>query len=154
MTYRASILVILAACAGAVTAQTPTTSPRPQAPNTQSSRSANFDLAEYGVRLQPDARLIIVMAALEAAGFDPTPPGKEPSAFRMLVRKDLSNLDAGVRERLKAFFLRNQLPAPATPADQAARYVSLAYALGPPPLLDAPERSDDLPRGVLEVLDF
>jgi len=37
---------------------------------------------------------------------------------------------------------------------QAARYVSLAYALGPPPLLAAPERSDDLPGGVLEVLDF
>jgi hypothetical protein len=30
----------------------------------------------------------------------------------------------------------------------------LAYAMGEPPLLDAPERSDDLPGGVLEVLDF
>src|SRR5712692_6986914 len=47
-----------------------------------------------------------------------------------------------------------RLPAPATPADQATRYISLAYALGLTPLLDAPERSDDLPGGVLEVLDF
>ena len=157
MTYRAFIFVILAICAGAVVAQTPPTqapSPRPQAPNAQSSQSTSFDLAEYGVRLQPDPRLIVVMAALEAAGFDPTPPGREPSSFRLLVRKDLSNLDAGLRERLKTYFDRNKLPAPATAADQAARYVSLAYALGPPPLLDAPERSDDLPRGVLEVLDF
>ena len=63
-------------------------------------------------------------------------------------------MDAGLRERLKAFFDRNKLPAPATPAEQAARYVSLAYALGAPPLLEAPERSEDLPSGILAVLDF
>ena len=39
-------------------------------------------------------------------------------------------------------------------ADQAARYVSLALALGPPPLLEAPERSEQLPGSLLEVLDF
>src|ERR1043165_3219577 len=94
------------------------------------------------------------MAALDAAGFDPTPPGKEPSAFRRLVRKDQQGLDPALRERMKNFLDRNKLPAPATPADQAARYVSLAYAIGQVPLLDAPERSDDLPGGVLEVLDF
>jgi hypothetical protein len=94
------------------------------------------------------------MAALDAAGFDPTPAGREPSAFRALVRKDHAALDSGLRERLRAFFERNKLPPPATAADQAARYVSLAYALGPAPLLDSPERSDDLPAGVLEVLDF
>jgi len=106
------------------------------------------------VQLQPDARLIIMMAALDAAGFDPTPAGKEPSAFRRLVRKDQETLDPALRERMKNFFERNKLPAPATAADQAARYVSLAYAIGQPPLLDIPERSDDLPGGVLEVLDF
>jgi len=96
-----------------------------------------------------------MMAALDAAGFDPTPPGKEPAAFRLLLRKDQASLNAGLRERLKSFFdLHNNLPAPATPADQAARYVSLAYALGAPPLLDAPDRSDDLPGGILDVLDF
>jgi hypothetical protein len=94
------------------------------------------------------------MAALEAAGFDPVPPGRQPSAFRSQVRKDLETLDPELRGRLRTFYERNKLPAPATPADQAARYVSLALALGPPPGLDAPERSDDLPAGLLEVLDF
>ena len=61
---------------------------------------------------------------------------------------------AGLRERLRTFFKRKQLPSPAKSADQAALYVSLAYALSPPPALAAPERSDDLPGGVLEVLDF
>jgi len=142
------LISVLVICAGMVSAQ-PSARPTPTP-----SAAAPFQLTEYGVQVQPDARLIIVMAALDAAGFDPTPAGKEPSAFRKLVRKDQAALDPGLRERMKNFFDRNKLPAPATPADQAARYVSLAYAIGQPPLLDAPERSDDLPGGVLEVLDF
>ena len=94
------------------------------------------------------------MAALEAAGFDPVPDGAEPSAFRAQVRKDLAGLDPDLRNRLRTFYERNKLPAPATAADQAARYVSLAFALGPPPLLEAPQRSEELPGSLLEVLDF
>jgi hypothetical protein len=95
-----------------------------------------------------------MMAALEAAGFDPTPPGGQPSAFRAQVRKDFAELDPDLRGRLRTFYERNKLPAPATAADQAARYVSLAFALGLPPSLEAPARSDDLPGSLLEVLDF
>ena len=76
------------------------------------------------------------------------------SPFRRVLEKDQANLDANLRERMRTFYLRNKLPAPATPADEAARYVSLAYAMGQPPLLDGPERSEELPAGVLEVLDF
>jgi len=154
MIRKAFFLLVTALVAGAAQAQPKTSpSPAPQSPQTPRP-GAPFELSEYGVSLQPDARLIIVMAALDAAGFDPTPSGKQASAFRALVRKDQANLDAGLRERLKAYFERSKLPAPATAADQAARYVSLAYALGPPPLLEAPDRSEDLPGGVLEVLDF
>jgi tetratricopeptide (TPR) repeat protein len=149
------IIFVFAATALAQPATPPSpSSSRPQTPLARTQTAAPFELSEYGVSLQPDARLIVVMAALDAAGFDPTLPGKEPSAFRMLVRTDQANLDAGLRERLKSFFDHNQLPAPATPAEQAARYVSLAYALGAPPLLDAPDRSEDLPAGILAVLDF
>jgi hypothetical protein len=150
----ACFAIVIFVFAGLNRAQSPSPSPRTQTPLAQSQTQAPFELSEYGVSLQPDARLIIVMAALNAAGFDPTPAGKEPSPFRLLVRKDQANIDAGLRERLKDFFDRKKLPAPATAADQAARYVSLAYALGAPPLLDAPDRSEDLPSGILEVLDF
>jgi hypothetical protein len=111
-------------------------------------------MASYGVSFNVEPRLIIMMAALEAAGFEATPAGTEPSVFRAQVRKDLANLDTDLRARLRTFYERNKLPAPATPADQAARYVSLALALGPPPLLEAPERSEQLPASLLEVLDF
>jgi hypothetical protein len=80
------------------------------------------------------------MAALDVAGFDPA-GGRAPSTFRAKLRKDLANLDPDLRTRLKTFYERNKLPAPATPADQAARYVSLALALGQRPTFDAPERS-------------
>ena len=127
--------------------------PAPQPP-VQQRAGATFEVSEYGVDFQADPRLILVMAALDTAGLDTTPTGRQPSAFRTKLRKDLANLDPTLREKMKTFYERNRLPAPATPADQAARYVSLALALGPSPSFDAPERSEDLPAGLLEVLDF
>jgi uroporphyrinogen-III decarboxylase len=38
-----------------------------------------------------------MMAALDAAGWDPTPKGAQPSLFRSELRKDLSGLDAVLR---------------------------------------------------------
>lgn len=155
MIRKACFAIVIFISAGAASAQRPTPSPSPRAQTPgQATSAAPFELAEYGVSIRPDPRLIIMTAALEAAGFDPTPAGKKPSFFRLLVRKDQANLDAGLRERLKTFFDRNKLPTPATAADQAARYVSLAYALGDPPALGSPDRSEDLPGGVLDVLDF
>ena len=140
------ILLITVLSAGVVSSQTaqPT-------PTVQQRPGASFEVSEYGVDFQADPRLIVMMAALDVAGFD---SGRAPSTFRLKLRKDLANLDPDLRMRLKNFYERNKLPSPATPADQAARYVSLALALGQAPTFDAPERSDDLPAGLLEVLDF
>jgi hypothetical protein len=143
------ILLITVLSAGVVSSQTSQT---PQTP--QQRQGASFEVSEYGVDFQADPRLIVMMAALDVAGFDPVAAGRAPSTFRVKLRKDLANLDPDLRTRLKTFYERNKLPSPATPADQAARYVSLALALGQPPTFDAPERSDDLPAGLLEVLDF
>ena len=114
------------------------------------------DLNDYGIQIAPDPRLIVMMAALDAAGWDPTPEGAKPSVFRELLRKDQGALDPLLAKRMRDFYERNALKGDAatTPADQAARYVSLAYTLGQPPNFDAPARSDDLPGGVLDVLDF
>lgn len=150
-------LIFVFAAIQLVFGQTPTPTPSPQRPvnkePVQQREGLPFEIADYGVSFQADTRLIIVMAALEAAGFD-AQPGSAPSEFRLKVRRDLANLDPDLRDRMKNFYERNRLPAPATPADQAARYVSLALALSPAPDLTAPERSDDLPAGLLDVLDF
>ena len=129
--------------------QTNTPAPRP----VPMQRTNALDLSEYGVQFAPDQRLVVVMAALDAAGFEPT-PGKDPSYFRAQVRKDQATLDPDLRQRMQRFYTLNKLPGTRTVAEQAARYVSLAFALGPLPTLESPARSDDLPAGVLDVLDF
>jgi len=146
-------------CAQAVVAQQ-----KPQQkPAAQQQRPAHTaqrepdapDLNSYGIQVSPDSRLIVMMAALDAAGWDPTPAGETPSVFRQAVRKDTATLDPALRARLRDFYTRYALKGEGvTAADQAARYVSLAYTLGQPPVFDAPQRSDDLPSGVLDVLDF
>lgn len=147
------IIILLSAAYGTVLSQTSPSSQNQNA-SVQQRQSAGFELAEYGIEFQADQRLITVMAALDAAGFDPQTPGTEPSAFRSMLRRDQANLDPDLRKRLQTFYERNLLPAPATAADQATRYISLALALGPAPDFEAPERSLDLPTGLLEVLDF
>jgi len=144
--------------------------PQQQAPQPQPRRPlppAALDLADFGVQIAPEPRLIAVMAALDAAGWDPTPAGEKPSVFRELVRRDAAAVTPELRRSLQDFYQRHILKdrpddpkTPEdetiihTPADQAARYVSLAYALGPAPRFEAPPRSEDLPTGILEVLDF
>jgi hypothetical protein len=130
-------------------AQTPER--RPAAP----PPAATLGLTDVGIEIAPEPRLFVMMAALDAAGWDPTPAGERPSVFRELVRKDQAGLDPALRKRMQDFYARNALKgAGVTAAEQAARYVSLAYTLGPPPALEAPARSEDLPAGVLDVLDF
>jgi hypothetical protein len=149
------IIALVALFCGVASAQNNQPSPKPTPQAAQARPAAGFDLADFGVRIQPEPRLIVVMAALDAAGFDPTPKGQEPSRFRAQVRKDQADLDADLRARLRTFYERNKMTgASVTPAEEAARYVSLAYALGPPPTLESPARTDDLPAGLLEVLDF
>ena len=147
-------LILLLVFAADSTVSQQTTAPKPSPTPASQRPTTRFELVEYGVEFEADPRLIVMMAALEAAGFDPVPAGREPSAYRAMVRKDLADLDPDLRGRLRTFYERSKLPAPATAADQASRYVSLALALSPVPNFDAPERSDDLPSGLLEVLDF
>jgi hypothetical protein len=152
-------LIAAALSSGLAVAQTtpapkPAAVPSPAPTARPGQRPVSYDLADYGVSFQSDPRLIVVMAALDAAGFDPVAAGREPSVFRARVRKDQAGLDPGLRDRLQSFYQHNKLPTPATAADQAARYVSLAYAIGQPPEFEPPDRSDEVPAGVLEVLDF
>jgi tetratricopeptide (TPR) repeat protein len=163
------IIALLALCASQARAQnkpapaaTPTTTVAPKSAPAQAQspqqRQSAFDLTEYGVRIQPDARLIIVMAALDAAGFDLLSEAERNAPFRTQIRREQGQLDPDLHVRLLRFYASHRLHAETsaepTPAEQAARYVSLAYALGPPPALEAPARTDDLPEGLLEVLDF
>jgi hypothetical protein len=151
------VFCMLLFAAQSAAAQNPSPSPAstPNRPAPTVQRQEPVDLLEYGIRIQADPRLIVMMVALQAAGFDPTPAGKEPTLFRAEVARDLQNLDPDLRRRLREFFDRNNKALTGRPpAEQAARYISLALALGTVPGLEAPDRTDELPGGVLDVLDF
>jgi len=69
--------------------------------------------------------------------------------------EDQAGLDENLRTRLRRFHELHRLKdAAATPASEAARYVSLAFALGPPPAFEAPARGDETYEAVSDVLDF
>ena len=68
------IVITLLLSAGASPSQTaPSTPPkRPSTPSQVQQRvNTPFEVSEYGVDFRADPRLIVVMAALDAAGFDP-----------------------------------------------------------------------------------
>src|SRR5688500_13314957 len=96
------LAIILALSCIAGPAQT-TPKPSPSTTPVQRRAPTAFDLSEYGVALRTEPRLTIMMAALEAAGFQASESGAQPSVFRAQVRKDLTDLDPDLRSRLKTF---------------------------------------------------
>lgn len=111
-------------------------------------------LMQNGVRIEPDKRLIVMMAALEAGEMD-APLTATGENFRQTLRQNLQNLDPDLRLKIKNFVDRYKARhAQATTAQIGAPFVSLAYAMSPAPNLADPAKSEDMPADVLEVLDF
>ncbi|MGI8555030.1 MAG: hypothetical protein ACR2LT_01560 [Pyrinomonadaceae bacterium] len=113
-----------------------------------------FDLTQYGVKIEPDKRLIAVAATLEAGGME-TPLTQAGKNFRQILQVDSQNVSPELRQRIKSFIerYRNRHPAEAE-VELDAPFVSLAFALGPAPDLTDPPANLALPADVLEVIDF
>lgn len=113
-----------------------------------------FDLTNYGVRIEPDKRLMTVLAALEAAGVD-TPLTEDGAQFRQKLKTDLLSLSPDLRQKLVVFVEQYKRRHPkATNSEIIAPFVSMAYSLTPVPDLTDPSRATDLPGDLLDVLDF
>jgi len=65
-----------------------------------------------------------------AVSGEATTRSRMPKMLNQIRRDLLAGLDEDLRKRLTNFYRNNRLQGNATPAEQAARYVSLAYALG------------------------
>ncbi len=124
-----------------------------------------FDLSNYGVRIEPDKRLIVVLSALEmataknAAGIDDrlvnTPLSDKGLKFRERVIADNTSLPEDLRRRISTFIAQYKKRNPkATDAEISAPFVSMAYTLTPVPELSDPIITSDLPGTLLDVLDF
>ncbi len=113
-----------------------------------------FDLSGYGVRIEPDKRLIAVLATLEVAGAD-TQLAPEGEKLRNRIRASTKDISPDLRQKIEIFVNQYKRRHPETkPSEIAAPFISMAYALTPAPALAEPFRSVDLPDDLLEVLDF
>ncbi|CAN5502927.1 hypothetical protein BH10ACI3_BH10ACI3_07590 [soil metagenome] len=126
---------------------------------------AGFDLSNYGVRIEPDKRLIVVLSALEmatvknAAGVDEkvikTPISDKSVKFRDEVLRDNADLPEDLRRKISSFIIQYKRRHPGvSDADIIAPFISMAYALTPVPELGDPIITHDLPGSLLDVLDF
>ncbi len=132
--------------------------------------AAGFDLTNYGVRIEPEKRLIVVLAALEmasqrnAAGVEEklikTPLSDKGAAFRQeLLKADLLKesvpQEAELKRKISLFVSQYKRTRPnATDAEIIAPFISMAYTLSPVPDLADPVITNDLPGPLLDVLDF
>jgi len=124
-----------------------------------------FDLTNYGVRIDADKRLMVVLAALEMARTT-GPDGKEVklietslsekgSEFRKRLLAENADLDPELRGRISSFVQSYKKRNPGlNDAEIVAPFVSMAYTLAPVPDLGDPVITADLPGNLLDVLDF
>lgn len=142
-----------------VVAQQPTSAPA------QTPRPAAFDLSNYGVRIAPDKRVMIVLATVDAArtldaNGQPVPVLNVPLSpegvkFREQLASDLAGLNPDLRSRITQFIVQYKKRNPnKSDAELVAPFISMAYALTPAPELADPIVTSDLPGPLLDVLDF
>ncbi len=122
---------------------------------------AGFDLSNYGVRIDPDKRLLTVLASLEMArGTDGsrllnTSLSKSGSAFRSQLDEEYANLPADLRARISAFIVQHKKNySKHNDAELVSPFISMAFSLSPAPELADPAVTTDLPGNLLDVLDF
>ncbi|MCA1589244.1 MAG: hypothetical protein LC734_02410, partial [Acidobacteria bacterium] len=139
-----AILSTVLLCAAGISAQTPT-----------------LDITSYGVRIEPDKRVMAVLAALETARTGDgeqvlkTTLSNNGQHFREQLKSDLTALPDDLRQRISTFVIAHKRRNAQLKDEQiVAQFTSMAYALGPAPDLADPIVTGDLPGGVLDVLDF
>jgi tetratricopeptide (TPR) repeat protein len=124
-----------------------------------------FDLSNYGVKIEADKRLIVVLAALEMAETKTdsgtseklinTPLSDKGAKFRAQLLQDNAGLDADLRRRISSFVAQYKKRHPQwNDAELVAPFMSMAFTLTPAPELADPVITTDLPGNLLDVLDF
>ena len=126
---------------------------------------ANFNLESYGVKVEPDKRVMLVLATLEMAqSFDPKENGarlinttlsEKGNAFREELARDNAALPVDLRRKISVFVNSyKKRHANLSDAELVAPFISMAYALQPVPDLGDPNVTSDLPGELQDVLDF
>ncbi|MGI8669691.1 MAG: hypothetical protein ACR2J3_07560, partial [Aridibacter sp.] len=116
--------------------------------------STNLDLSDYGVKIEPDKRLMVVLASLEAADLN-TSVSEEGKKFRQELQADLQKVNPELKQKIKNFVGQyKSRHSKASNEELISPFISMAYSLSDVPDLTEPNRSLDLPDNLLEVLDY
>jgi tetratricopeptide (TPR) repeat protein len=125
---------------------------------------AGFDISNYGVKIEPDRRVIVVLATLDAARVQNGPDAgarllntklsAAGTAFRTRLDGDLS-VPNDLRQKISTFLTQYRKRRPnTTDAEIVVPFIAMGYSLAPPPDLGDPLVTVDLPGDLLDVLDF
>ncbi len=128
-------------------------------------KPAGIDLTTYGVRIEPDKRVMVVLAAMQMAGTKNADGSFSPSlklalspagaACRDKLIADNTELPEDLRGRLTTFIANHKRLHPgSSDGEFVSPFISMAYALSQPPDLLDPIVTSDLPGSLLDVLDF
>jgi tetratricopeptide (TPR) repeat protein len=133
--------------------------------NRPQARAGFITPSEVNVKIDPDVRTFVVMAALNAAGFDYETGAQALSPARAELRKDLAKLDPQVKEKLAAYYKAHRRAGIDEAAD-AARYAALSLMMTPPPAFTVYQASEQgehsasqssnraIPEDLQALLDF
>lgn len=163
------VLFVLAAGSAAQAQQKPTAEPakptaeqKPAATPQQApvvdrkkiplSQRTNLSLDDVNTEIGVDKRSIVMMAALNIAGYDYEPGNRPVTALRKMVREDLKNTNPDLVRRIRNHFLQHS--GGKTDATAAAAYLSLALSMTEPPAFTIDVPADRLPEDVRAITDF
>lgn len=120
--------------------------------NPQASAPQSVNPADYNVLIIADERILIMMAALNLAGYDYETNGKL-QGLRAQLREDLKSTPPELVTKLRDYYSAHKSPGREEIA-QVSPYIGLALALSGPPNFNTPGVVDKLPPDVREVVDF
>jgi len=112
----------------------------------------NLSLADVNTEITVDKRVIVMMAALNVAGYDYEPGNRSLSALRQQIREDLKNTNPELAGKLRNHFQTHRKGS--TDAAAVAPYLSLALSLTEPPAFTIDISVERLPEDVREITDF
>src|SRR5262245_30005839 len=112
----------------------------------------NLSLADVNTDIGVDKRVIVMMAALNIAGYDYESGNRQLSALRRQIREDLKATDPGLVGRLSAYFQKHRKGENDVTA--VAPYLSLALSMAEPPAFTIDAPAERLPEEVRAIADF
>jgi hypothetical protein len=137
-------------------APAPQTTPgqKPGAPQRRIPLSERADptLNDVNTAIGVDKRVIVMMAALNVAGYDYEAANRPLTPLRQMIREDLKNLNPAIVRKLRDHFLAHRQGRAEVAA--VAPYLSLALTMTEPPAFSIDVPSERLPDDVREITDF